>query len=71
MAFDPLPSMLDKRAFTPASSPSKTGGRSILRLAEALGSLWFSTTNTRNPFLRTNSCGSSNWILGAGPGAGC
>ena len=67
----PLPSIAPKIELTPALFPSKIGVRSKARFILTLGSLWFSTINTFNPFSNVSSTGFSRVILGAGPGFGC
>ncbi len=67
----PLPSIAPSMVVTPALSPSEIGVRSKARFMLTLGSLWFSTINTFNPFSNVNSKGFLRVISGAGPGSGC
>ena len=43
----------------------------MIKEAETLGSLWFSTTKTFKPLFKVNSSGWPRLIFGAGPGSGC
>ena len=42
----------------------------MVKLTEALGSLWFSTIITVNPFFKVNLLDSPSLTFGAGPGSG-
>ena len=51
--------------------PSATALLSIVKLADALGNLWFSTIITCNPLGNVNLSTLPNCTFGAGPGLGC
>ena len=66
----PLPINVLVMSATPFLSPSAYGSLSKVRLNATLGSLWFSTTITFNPFFNSKVNGFPIFIDGAAPGFG-
>ena len=66
----PFPRILEVIEYTPFLELPAIGGLSINKLTETLGSLWFSTIKTFNPFFNSNSIGVPNLMEGVGPETG-